>query len=62
LESDFGGPCVMARRLPFILFWLILVATLSIAPSARAHLVNTGFGPFDDGLTHLFVTPEDLCQ
>jgi urease accessory protein len=50
----------MARRLPFILFWLILVATLSIAPSARAHLVNTGFGPFDDGLTHLFVTPEDL--
>jgi hypothetical protein len=52
----------MARRLPFILFWLILVATLSIAPSARAHLVNTGFGPFDDGLTHLFVTPEDLCQ
>jgi urease accessory protein len=30
------------------------------APSAGAHLVSTGFGPFDDGLTHLFVTPEDL--
>jgi urease accessory protein len=25
-----------------------------------AHLTNTGFGPFYDGLTHLFVTPEDL--
>ena len=22
--------------------------------------MNTGFGPFYDGLTHLFVTPEDL--
>src|SRR3984893_10841909 len=30
------------------------------APSAHAHLMNTGFGPFYDGLTHLFVTPEDL--
>jgi urease accessory protein len=43
-----------------ILFWLTLVTTLSVAPLAHAHLVNTGFGPFDDGLTHLFVTPEDL--
>jgi urease accessory protein len=60
LESDFWGTCVRVRRLPFILFWLTLAATLSVAPSARAHLVNTGFGPFDDGLTHLFVTPEDL--
>jgi urease accessory protein len=25
-----------------------------------AHLMNTGFGPFYDGLLHLFVTPEDL--
>jgi len=24
--------------------------------------MNTGFGPFYDGLTHLFVTPEDLLQ
>jgi len=44
----------------FILFWLTLAATLSVAPPVHAHLVNTGFGPFDDGLTHLFVTPEDL--
>jgi hydrogenase/urease accessory protein HupE len=27
---------------------------------ASAHLVNSGMGPFYDGLAHLFVTPEDL--
>jgi hydrogenase/urease accessory protein HupE len=27
---------------------------------ASAHLVNSGFGPFYDGIAHLFVTPEDL--
>ena len=43
-----------------ILFWLTLAVTLIVAPSAQAHLMNTGFGPFYDGLTHLFVTPEDL--
>jgi len=43
-----------------ILFWLILAITLIVAPSAQAHLMSTGFGPFYDGLTHLFVTPEDL--
>jgi hydrogenase/urease accessory protein HupE len=25
-----------------------------------AHLMNTGLGPFYDGILHLFVTPEDL--
>ena len=40
--------------------WLVLAATLGVIPSADAHLMNTGFGPFYDGLTHLFVTPEDL--
>lgn len=48
------------RRPWLILFWLTLAITLIAAPSAHAHLVNTGFGPFNDGLTHLFVTPEDL--
>jgi urease accessory protein len=33
---------------------------LAWAPPASAHLMNTGFGPFYDGLAHLFVTPEDL--
>jgi hypothetical protein len=27
---------------------------------AHAHLVGTGFGPFYDGIVHLFVSPEDL--
>ncbi len=28
--------------------------------SAQAHLVNRGLGPVYDGITHLFMTPEDL--
>jgi hydrogenase/urease accessory protein HupE len=39
--------------------WLSLLLVISV-PSADAHLMNTGLGPFYDGLTHLFVTPEDL--
>lgn len=27
---------------------------------ANAHLVNSGLGPFYDGLAHLFLTPEDV--
>jgi len=39
----------------------LLVPTLLAAGTpAQAHLLNTGFGPFYDGLTHPFVTPEDL--
>ena len=29
-------------------------------PALLAHLMNTGLGPYYDGLLHLFVTPEDL--
>jgi len=43
-----------------ILFWVTLATTLIAAPSAHAHLMNTGLGPFSDGLTHLIATPEDL--
>jgi urease accessory protein len=39
---------------------LLAAAILLAAPPAHAHLMSTGFGPFYDGLTHLFVTPEDL--
>jgi hydrogenase/urease accessory protein HupE len=39
--------------------WLSLLLIMSV-PSAQGHLMNTGLGPFYDGLTHLFVTPEDL--
>jgi hydrogenase/urease accessory protein HupE len=39
--------------------WLLLV--LVGAPGqVRAHLVNTGFGPFYDGIAHVLATPEDL--
>jgi urease accessory protein len=39
--------------------WLSLLLLMGV-PSAHAHLMNTGLGPFYDGLTHLFVSPEDL--
>ncbi len=40
---------------------LIVAATLLVgAPAAHAHLMNSGFGPFYDGLVHPFVTAEDL--
>jgi len=51
---------VRMRRPRSNLSWLATTVTLTLAPSAQAHLMNTGFGPFYDGLTHLFVTPEDL--
>ena len=33
---------------------------LGAAATAHAHLMTTGLGPFYDGFTHLFLTPEDL--
>lgn len=33
---------------------------LTTASPAHAHLMNSGFGPFYDGLAHPFVTPIDL--
>ncbi|MBI5551059.1 MAG: HupE/UreJ family protein [Desulfobacterales bacterium] len=36
-------------------------ATVPMIPAvASAHLVNTGLGPFYDGISHLTLTPEDL--
>ena len=37
-----------------------LLALLISAQPARAHLMQTGFGGFYDGLAHLFITPSDL--
>lgn len=40
---------------------LAIGAAVWLLPAnASAHLVNTGFGPFYDGLYHLLLTPEDL--
>jgi urease accessory protein len=47
---------IAGRKIKFAL----AVAALATASPAHAHLMNTGFGPFYDGLSHLFVTPEDL--
>jgi urease accessory protein len=43
----------------FPLLRIVLVLLAAPAP-VHAHLVNSGFGPFYDGVMHLFVTPEDL--
>jgi hydrogenase/urease accessory protein HupE len=41
--------------------WLSVIILLTLAPlSAHAHLVQTGFGTFYDGINHLLITPEDL--
>jgi hypothetical protein len=40
---------------------LLGVGLLWIAvPTAQAHLVNSGFGPFYDGLYHLALSPDEL--
>jgi urease accessory protein len=43
------------KRLPVVGAWMF-----ALAPEAHAHLTTSGLGPFYDGLTHPFVTPEDL--
>lgn len=39
---------------------LVATATAAVAPSAHAHLMETGFGPFYDGIAHVVMTPADL--
>jgi urease accessory protein len=36
------------------------VCLLLLPATSHAHLVNTGLGPFYDGVSHLALTPEDL--
>ena len=39
----------------------LLAGLALLAPAtAQAHLVNTGLGPFYDGISHFALTPEDL--
>jgi urease accessory protein len=45
------------RRAPLLLAAFVLFVT---ARDAHAHLVNTGFGPFYDGLAHPLVVVSDL--
>jgi urease accessory protein len=48
----------MSYRVTWILATLLVWA--SCPGQASAHLVNSGLGPFYDGIAHLFVTPEDV--
>jgi hydrogenase/urease accessory protein HupE len=38
----------------------VALAVLFLPASSHAHLVNTGLGPFYDGVSHFAFTPEDL--
>jgi len=38
----------------------LLALVLAVATPAQAHLMNSGFGPFYDGLAHPLISPEDL--
>ena len=48
------------RLRPGLVLSLTLAMLFSWTPPASAHLMNTGLGPFYDGLAHLFLTAEDL--
>jgi urease accessory protein len=48
----------MRSRLTLMLASLLVWA--GCPGQANAHLVNSGLGPFYDGVAHLFVTPEDV--
>ena len=38
-----------------------IAALLALFPqAAAAHLVSTGMGPFYDGMSHVFLTPDDV--
>jgi urease accessory protein len=39
---------------------VILTAAMLLPTVAHAHLVNTGLGPFYDGVSHFALTPEDV--
>jgi urease accessory protein len=39
---------------------LLTAALVPAATPAQAHLMNSGFGPFYDGLAHPFMSPEDI--
>jgi len=38
----------------------VALGLVSAASTAHAHLIETGLGPFYDGITHFWITPEDL--
>jgi len=52
----------LVSRVPYLVSLpaALLSFLLGIPARTEAHLVNTGLGPFYDGVSHLFIAPEDL--
>jgi urease accessory protein len=48
------------RKRAFSRAWPLPALMLAAATPAQAHLMNSGFGPFYDGLAHPLISPEDL--
>jgi hydrogenase/urease accessory protein HupE len=48
------------RRMSIACGAALLLAGFLPATSAHAHLMNSGFGPFYDGLAHPLISPDDL--
>jgi urease accessory protein len=44
----------------FVWVAAVILIWAGIPSRASAHLVNSGLGPFYDGIAHVFVTPEDV--
>jgi len=49
----------MRQKQAFSRAWPLLAGMLAATP-AQAHLMNSGFVPFYDGLAHPLISPEDL--
>jgi urease accessory protein len=49
----------VTRKQAFSRAWPLPALMLAATP-AQAHLMNSGFGPFYDGLAHPLISPEDL--
>lgn len=50
----------MRRRSPWAAAFALGALCLPFAPTAQAHLIETGLGPVYDGIAHFAMTPEDL--
>jgi hydrogenase/urease accessory protein HupE len=61
-QSERPGAVGLTTFAAVILRTFLLAALwLAVTPAtAHAHLVNTGFGPFYDGISHLFLSLDDL--
>jgi hydrogenase/urease accessory protein HupE len=60
-ERQMKNQSRMKRKSTF--YWIIFCLSFVLWPSvSQAHLVNTGLGPFYDGVSHLAMSPDDLLS